>query len=130
MKLKVDKEKITDYYQIPSFENVYLEDSFLLEIEENYRKVLMRLEVVLTEDHALYEKPLLDEQYCHRNARLIFSDFEKLIWLKKRFTPYTDATGEIDYGNIDFLYLSNGVFDIGGDWGHLRIFGGKIVLEF
>ncbi|HEY8395303.1 MAG TPA: hypothetical protein VIK96_00840 [Bacilli bacterium] len=121
---------MTDYYRIPSLENVYLEDSFLLDVEETNRNIIMRVEIVLTENHALYEKPLPDEAYCYRNAKLTFSDFEKSVCLEKKFVPFTDASGEVDYGNIDFLHLSNGVFEIGGDCGHLRIFGGKVALDF
>ncbi len=49
----MDKEKIIDYYQIPSLENVYLEDSFLLDVQERNKEIVMRMEIVLTEHHVL-----------------------------------------------------------------------------
>jgi len=35
--------------------------------------------------------------------------------------PYTDATGEVDYGNIDEFYLADEHYYLSGDWGKLKI---------
>jgi hypothetical protein len=42
-------------------------------------------------------------------------------WVEKSMTPFRDAGGEIDYGNIDSFEWQPSFYDLGGDWGHLPI---------
>ena len=35
--------------------------------------------------------------------------------------PYTDATGTVDYGNIDEFYLTDEHYYLSGDWVKLKI---------
>jgi hypothetical protein len=35
--------------------------------------------------------------------------------------PATDASGEEDYGHIDALHWDNGIFELEGAWGQIRV---------
>jgi hypothetical protein len=118
-----------DYYQFPGFENIYLEDSYTLDIRVSSSSVEFLLLVVLTERHPLYKTPASDEQYCYRHARLAFPNVRHTGWIKKTMTPYTDANGEIDYGNIDAFFLIEGHYYILGDWGELDIVSDPPLIE-
>lgn len=54
-----------NYWQFPGFENIYLEDSYVLSINDK-TSIQILLEAVLTENHSLYTQPLPEEQYCYR----------------------------------------------------------------
>ena len=93
--------KTIPYEQINGLDNIYLEDSFILEIKQLPSQVIISLDTVLTESHPLYESPSEDEQYCYKKARLKFSNVTELQWLNKDLAPSVDANGEKDYGSID-----------------------------
>ena len=109
------------YNQFSGFENVYLEDSYLLDIQINPSSIEFSLLVVLNEQHLLYSPPVSDEQYCFRKGILRFPNVAQIRWLEKSMTPYTDATGTVDYGNIDNFYLAGEYYYVSGDWGSLEI---------
>lgn len=109
------------YYQLEGLEHVYLEDSYVLDIRTDPTSVEFSLCVVLTEDHLLYRSPLPGEQYCYRRGLLRFPNVERVEWLEKSMMPSTDATGAVDYGNIDEFYLADGHYYLSGDWGRLEI---------
>jgi hypothetical protein len=109
------------YYQLEGLEHVYLEDSYVLDIRTTSTSVEFSLCVVLTEEHRLYRSPLPGEQYCYRSGLLCFSNVERVEWMEKSIVPSTDATGTVDYGNIDEFYLSDGHYYLSGDWGRLEI---------
>ena len=102
-----------EYYQIPSLSDIYLEDSYVLAMHEYDDRVVFDLEAVLTEGHPSYTQPREGEQYCYRKAALVFRDISTVKWLKKNFTPFSDAAGEIDYGNIDSFTKDNGCYSYG-----------------
>ncbi len=126
----MDGQKKVNYSELPQFKDVYLEDSFVLDISTKPTKIELTLEAVLNKSHFLYEEPLENESYCYRNANLIFTDFDSAKWLEKNDDYFTDASGQIDYGNIDFFHITEKDFDLGGDWGHLIVRGGTAVLKF
>lgn len=109
------------YYQLQGLEHVYLEDSYVLDIQSSPSSVEFSLSVVLTEQHPLYSSPRPGEQYCYRNGLLRFSNVDRVEWLEKSMIPSTDATGAVDYGNIDEFYLTDKHYYLSGDWGRLKI---------
>ena len=109
------------YSQFSGFENVYLEDSYVLDIHINPSSVEFLLLVVINEQHPLYSPPECNEQYCFRKGMLRFPNVARLAWLEKSMKPYTDATGSVDYGNIDEFYLAGEYYNLRGDWGSLEI---------
>lgn len=63
----------------------------------------------------------LSEQYCYAHARLVFSYVEHIEWVTRSACRFTDATGEVDRGNIDALTVDGNLFVVEGDWGMVRI---------
>lgn len=121
--------ELKNYYELPQFVGVYLEDSFVRSISIKPDGVDFGLEFVLNKKHPCYVEPTQGEQYCYKNGSLIFSGFESFEWLDRSDKQFTDANGEIDFGNIDFLTSTENEYEIGGDWGHIKIKGGKLDLH-
>ncbi|MGH3906451.1 MAG: hypothetical protein ACRDTE_20065 [Pseudonocardiaceae bacterium] len=111
-----------DYSAVPELADVYLEDSYVLDITEELHLFKFKIEAVLTPDHPRYRTPGPDEQYCYARGRLVFTDVSHVEWERKSFRRYIDAEGEEDMGNIDFLGYSGDHWYAGGDWGEVRIF--------
>lgn len=118
-----------NYYELPNFENIFLEDSYVLDLLITPVKLTIDLEVVLTENHFLYRKPLPSEQYCCRKAKITFLNVEFVSWKEKIKQPYKDALGEIDYGNIDSFIFVDNTYKISGDIGELEIISDVPSLE-
>jgi hypothetical protein len=118
-----------EYENFPGFEHVYLEDSYVLGIDTTLQTVTIDMDVVLIETHPLYKKPPLNEQYCYRKGQIIFPNCKEVKWIEKSMFPFTDATGEVDYGNIDSFVLIDGRYEIEGDWGRLDIISDSPILE-
>lgn len=120
------------YFELSDFQHIYLEDSFVLGIEESSSKLSFKMEFVLTEKHPLYHKPIENEQYCYKKGEIIFSKTEKIKWNQKSFKNLSmDSTGEPDMGNIDGFYIENDIYHLNGDWGDVEVSSEipKIVLE-
>lgn len=111
----------THYYDLPDLASVYLEDSFVLDIIEEPGELKFRLEAVLTEHHPNYTHPKPGEQYCYADAWLTFPDVTRTDWEHRTTQRFTDASGEEDLGNIDFLERPDDHWHIGGDWGEARV---------
>lgn len=126
----MDGQEIVDYSNLSQLQDIYLEDSFVLGISTEPTKIEFSLEVVLNKNHSLYKEPVENESYCYRNANLIFTDFDSAKWLEKNDDYFIDASGQTDYGNIDFFHIAEKGFDLSGDWGHLIVTGGTVLLEF
>jgi hypothetical protein len=112
---------MSDYFEWNNFENIYLEDSYVLGIDESQDSIVFSIEAVLCENHPLYSEPLKNEQYCYRNGKIIFTGLKSVTWIEKTFRPSTDATGEIDYGNIDAFKLTPNGYYLEGSWGEVVI---------
>lgn len=112
---------MSKYYEWDNFNNIYLEDSFVLGIDESEKQVSFTLEMVLTEDHPMYSPPRKDEQYCCKKGKIVFQDLKGVRWLNKNMQPFTDANESKDYGNIDSFELSSEGYHLLGDWGEVII---------
>ena len=109
------------YYEFHSLEHVYLEDSYVLDIQTEPGTVEISVDTVLTESHPQYSDPLPGEQYCHRNGRICFQNAKRITWVKKSMVLIPDLEGPPDYGNIDEFYFSEGSYHLIGEWGELEI---------
>lgn len=116
-----EREPVIDYTALPSLAGVYLEHSYVLEIIESLDRLIFDLDAVLTPEHAAYHPPRPGEQYCYAHARLVFSYVEHIEWVTRSAFRFTDATGEVDLGNIDALTVDGNLFVVEGDWGMVRI---------
>ncbi|WP_235892483.1 hypothetical protein [Mycolicibacterium hodleri] len=68
---------------------------------------------------------LTPENQAYAAGNLVFGDVTRLEWIKKSHNQFTDATGEVDLGNIDILRIDADAFVAEGDWGEVRIIGSQ-----
>jgi hypothetical protein len=121
---------MTKYYEWDKFKYIYLEDSFVLEIEESESQLSFTVEAVLTEEHPMYSPPKQDEQYCYKRARIVFRGLKNVEWLERNSKPFTDGDGCDDYGNIDCFEFSLEGYHLVGDWGEVIIWSNQPDLEW
>jgi hypothetical protein len=109
------------YYELPGLDTIYLEDSYVLGVQESETALRFDLDAVLTENHSKYSPPKKDEYYCFLRVTLVFPGLRRVEWVKRTMRPYGDATGEVDYGNIHTFIWDGTQYDLEGDWGRVRI---------
>jgi hypothetical protein len=109
-----------NYWQFPGFENIYLEDSYVLSINDK-TSIQILLEAVLTENHSLYTQPLPEEQYCYRRMSVNFPHPQTYDLVLNNISPIADPDGSVDYGNIDEFFMADGKYYLTGEWGELTI---------
>lgn len=112
-----------DYPKFPGLAGVYLEDSYVLAIDEAPQQLSFTLLAVLTPEHPAYHAPPPGEHYCYANGKLAFTNASRIEWLRRSSRRYVDAAGDEDLGNIDVLTRSDGAYFVEGDWGEVRIHG-------
>ena len=121
--------KLKGYETIKSLQYVYLEDSFVLGIDQNMDSISFDLDLVLKEEHELYATPKRDEQYCYVKAKLKFSALRKVVWKELRMWASIDANMEIDFGNIDSFRFSGDRYQLSGDWGEIYFEADNLELD-
>lgn len=109
-----------NYWQFSGFENIYLEDSYVLSINAK-TSIQILLETVLTENHSLYTQPLPGEQYCYRRMTVNFPHPQTYYLVLNNISPIADPDGSVDYGNIDEFFSADGKYYLRGEWGELTI---------
>lgn len=109
-----------NYWQFPGFENIYLEDSYVLSINAK-TSIQILLEAVLTENHSLYTQPLPGEQYCYRRMTVNFPHPQTYDLVLNNISPIADPDGGVDYGNIDEFFRADDKYYLRGEWGELTI---------
>ena len=108
-----------DYSSLKGLSGVYLEDSYILGIQEGKNYLLFELDAALTPESPGYTPP--NEQCCYARSELLFDRITGTEWKQRTPQPYRDATGEVDYGNIDVSETLKGGYRIEGDWGSVHI---------
>jgi hypothetical protein len=112
---------VKSYIELPGFEQVFLEESYVLAVVARPSEVSFELDVVLTPQHPKYVAPDVGMFQCYRNGRLDFEGVTDLEWTGQGRPPATDASGEIDYGQIDAMTWDVGQFELEGSWGAMNI---------
>jgi hypothetical protein len=141
------------------FENVILEESFVLNLKTTMSFVEFQVNFAVNEQYPLYVKPEksdaaqqnseedseyeipegfmqegLEEsgevEHPYRRGRIFFPNMEQVSW-KSRIQPYIDPrNGLVDYGSIDYFYQGeDGRYYLAGYWGELEISSGIPLLE-
>jgi hypothetical protein len=110
-----------NYWQLPGFENIYLEDSYVLSINANTISIKILLEAVLTENHPLYTPALSGEQYCYRQMTVYFPHPQTYDLVLNNISAIADPDGSVDYGNIDDFFMADDKYYLRGEWGELTI---------
>jgi hypothetical protein len=112
----------TSYYLMNNtLEHVYLEDSYVLSIQEENNSITFLLETVLLEEHPLYTEPLVSEAHCYKEGTLSFPNTQSYSLVRSNAEPVKDPDGSVDYGNIDEMYLKDSAYFLSGEWGTLTI---------
>ncbi|GLY87658.1 hypothetical protein [Actinoallomurus iriomotensis] len=110
---------------------IYLEDSWVLEVGVRDGALVFDLEAVLTERHPRYRPPRPGEMYCYHRGRLTVSGRPVLFRGSER-PPNRDPDGELDRGNIDvFAPLAGGSsgWRLEGEWGEAVVGSPAVVLD-
>ncbi|WP_371664754.1 hypothetical protein [Streptomyces sp. NBC_00280] len=111
-----------DYPTFPGFENVSLEDSYVLDIAVHPGVLTLRLDLLLLPGHLEYLPPLPGERACFRQARVVFSSVRDLHWAGQSvIKPAIVASGGADFGSVDSLTCLHGGYKILGDWGEINL---------
>jgi hypothetical protein len=110
------------YDQLPGFEHLYLEDSWVLGVHESDDELRFDVEAVLTESHPDWHPPKDREVYAYKRLALVFARPRQVTWLRRMSgPPAVDASGEVDYGNIDLFEWENDTYELEGEWGRVRV---------
>ncbi len=112
---------MTNYHELDEFKDVLLEDSFVIGIKESEFEISFSTELVLLENHLMHKSPKIGERYCYQDADIIFGNVRHTEWLEKSNSGFTDANGNVDYGNIDTFQFSSRGYYLEGDWGRIII---------
>jgi hypothetical protein len=92
-------------------------------------RLTLDVDFVLTPAHPSYRDPPADERECFRRGKLRFIGVRMLCWENQGAPPATDATGESDFGHIDDLEWGEGVFELNGDWGQIRVLAEDVSVD-
>ncbi len=111
------------YHELEGFEEIYLEDSWVLGFKMAENGIEFLVDCVLTEKHPLYTPRKENEQYCYCKARIVFPEAKSAIWHELNWTKARaiDLNGTIDYDNIDSFYEEDGAYHLEGSWGQVSI---------
>jgi hypothetical protein len=119
-----------DWLEIPEFFEIDLAESYVLGWSIFKDNIEFKLEVVLCPGHPEYKKPVSDWT-CYRNGSLAFRGVKSLEGLpnQSEVRPSTDASGSLDYGNIDTFTLIDNCFELTGDFGIVTFTASKFSLD-
>ena len=110
------------YPSFPGFENISLEDSYVLDIVVHPAVLIFKLDVLLLPDHPEHRAPAPGERACFRQATVVFSSVRDLHWTGQSvIKPAIDASGSADYGSVDSLTRVDNNYKILGDWGEINL---------
>ncbi|MGW0572172.1 hypothetical protein [Streptomyces tauricus] len=111
-----------NYPSFPGFENVSLEDSYVLDIAVHPGVLTLELDLLLLPGHLRYGTPLPGERACFRPATVVFSSVRDLHWTGQSvIKPAIDASGSADFGSVDSLARLDASYKIVGDWGEINL---------
>lgn len=121
---------MADYWNLRGFEDLYLEDSWVLEIRATAGLLIIQADLVLRESHPFYEAPKPGEQYCYRRGTIRFEGITDLTWTGQGAPPGVDASGEQDLGSFDQFSVAGSAYRIRGDFGRIEAIAQPPTVEF
>ncbi|UZH09801.1 MULTISPECIES: hypothetical protein [unclassified Halomonas] len=121
-----------DWTELELFNGIDLNDSFVLGWQTEDQRLSFDLELSIWPASEYYTSPKDGEYTCYRRAVLVFDQIERYRGLLSmdEAPRSTDASGEIDYGNIDRLVVRGNQYIVEGDFGRVEVQGGGLRLEF
>ncbi len=120
---------MTFYWNIPGFEGLYLDDSWVLSIEQSGDSLRIVIDLALSESHPEYRPPNPGEQYCYRKGSIDFEGIVALSWTGGGRPPTVDPDGEIDFGSIDGFEQHGSKYSISGDFGDIDVDAGSATVH-
>ncbi|GIU52347.1 hypothetical protein TUM4438_44850 [Shewanella sairae] len=106
-----------NYFEIEGLKNIYLEDSYVIDIKETESGIIFDMEFVLKPAHSCYSEPLSNEQYCYKDGTIEFIGCSSINWISRSKQVFTDRNKNVDHGNIDSFFRKGAVNHLEGDWG-------------
>jgi hypothetical protein len=109
-------------YPIPGFEEVSLEDSYVLDIEVHPGILTIKLDLLLLPGHPQHRTPQPGERACFRSATIVFPSVRGLRWTGQDVVrPAIDASGTLDFGSVDSMTRIGSGYQVLGDWGEINL---------
>jgi hypothetical protein len=112
---------VRPYAELPNLDDLYLEDSWVLDVQETPDEVCFHLEAVLRETHPKWSPPKKGEVYTTLPLSLVFPGKVRVLWVERKMKPILGPDDEVDHGNIDSFEWEPRFFELQGEWGHVRI---------
>lgn len=116
----------TRYHKLEGFKHVYLEDSYVMDIEEAPGRLRMIIDTVLVPGHPDYQPPRSGEWACFKLTELDFTGVTEINWLRRHAEPIVGPEGEQDFGNIESFTLEDSYYELEGEWGHVKLKASKV----
>src|SRR5262245_10745470 len=114
------------------FDGVMLEDCWILGWRLEPDRLVVAIEASLWPNHPAYEPPKTEEWTCYKRGRLVFECVRSVDGLPESqsgLPPYSDASGERDFGSIDLLDEVEGGYRLRFDFGDVQIKCRNVWLE-
>lgn len=110
------------YRSFQGFENVSLEDSYVLDIAVHPAVLTLKLDLLLLPGHPEHRAALAGERACFRQATVVFSSVRDLHWTGQSvIKPAMDASGSADWGSVDSLIRVDNSYTLMGDRGEINL---------
>jgi hypothetical protein len=126
---KIMGSAMKPYTDLPGFEAVVLEKSYVLGIQATAGTLTLDVDLALTPEHPVYAPPPATETDCFRRGRIRFVQVQRLVWDAQGAPPATDASGEVDFGHIHSLKWDGNAFKLEGDWGRIEVSAARAEVE-
>lgn len=122
----MSEDKRAKRYEVafPDLANIYLEDSWVLDVHVSLSTLIFTLDAVLTPNHSAYRPPEPGQAHCYRRATLRLESDSAIHFRPSQTPAAVDAHGESDHGNIDtFLpsVLGTTTWELTGEWGEALV---------
>ncbi len=121
---------MSNYIEWKNFKNIYLEDSYVIDIAEQENAFTFSVEFVLLKSHPLFHPPEPGEAHCYKRGKIIFPNPIEVVWIEKKMHPIVDITEDVDFGNIDTFNFDGSNYHLTGDWGNIMIKSDPPLLQF
>ena len=122
-----------NWRDMPEFVGVDLEDSWVLGwgYDPAVGRLTFEIEASLWPSHPSYSPPPANEYTCYRRAVLSFEGVMALSGLRDLpdARAHIDPDGTRDYGSIDVLEYSDGVFHVVGEMGDIEVSAAAVRLR-
>ncbi|HES58212.1 MAG TPA: hypothetical protein ENO21_02155 [Firmicutes bacterium] len=105
-----------NYFHLPGFEEVVLEESYVRRVVTWPTQLVIYLDLVLRPDHKDYFKPPPDEWQCYVDAKLEFCNVRSIGWKNINIQPTSDQDG-IDIGQVHVLHYKSSTYYLFADFG-------------